>query len=67
MIQVTINGEPKELEANLTITQMLKALGYDNQWLGVAVNTEFVSKTAHDTTIIQEGDQIEILSPIQGG
>jgi len=67
MIQVSINNEPKELEAGSTITQMLQALGYDNQWLGVAINTNFIGKAAHDQTIIKEGDQIDILSPIQGG
>jgi sulfur carrier protein len=67
MIQVSINGKPKQLKANSTIQEMLEALGYDNQWLGVAINTTFISKTEHRETIIQEGDQIDILSPIQGG
>jgi len=67
MIQVSINGEPKQLKSSITIAQMLKTLDYDNQWLGVAINTTFISKTAHEKTIIKEGDQIDILSPIQGG
>jgi len=68
MIQVSINGEPKQLKPDITITQMLQTLGYQNEWLGVAINTTFISKTAaHEQTIIKEGDQIDILSPIQGG
>jgi len=67
MIQVSINGEPKTLKPNTTITKMLQTLGYDTAWLGVAINTAFVSKAKHDTTIIKSGDQIEILSPIAGG
>jgi len=67
MIQVTINGEPKQLQKNTTISEMLTQLDYQNEWLGVAINTTFISKTAHDQTIIKEGDHIDILSPIQGG
>jgi len=67
MIQVSINGEPNTLKPNTTITEMLQSLGYDKEWLGVAVNATFISKAKHDTTIIKEGDQIEILSPIAGG
>ena len=67
MIQVTINGEPKQLQPDTTIQEMLKTLNYQNEWLGVAINTAFISKTAHDKTIIKEGDHIDILSPIQGG
>ena len=67
MIQVTINGEPKQLQPDTTIQEMLKTLNYQNEWIGVAINTTFISKTAHEKTIIKEGDHIDILSPIQGG
>jgi len=67
MIQVTINGEPKQLQKNTTISEMLTQLDYQNEWLGVAINTTFISKTEHNQTIIKEGDNIDILSPIQGG
>ena len=67
MIKLSINGETRELPESITIQEMLKELGYDNQWLGIAINTEFISKDKHQETIIKEGDQIDILSPIQGG
>ena len=67
MIQVSINDEPKMLKPDTTITEMLQTLDYDKKWLGVAINATFISKTKHDTTMIKEGDQIEILSPIAGG
>ena len=67
MIQVSINGKPQQLKPDTTIQEMLKTLDYQNKWLGVAINTTFISKTAHDKTIIKEGDHIDILSPIQGG
>ena len=67
MIQVSINGEPKQLKPDITIQEMLQTLDYQNEWLGVAINTTFISKIEHEKTIIKEGDQIDILSPIQGG
>lgn len=33
----------------------------------VAVNTQFVSKTAYETTWLAEGDQIDIVRPVVGG
>jgi len=67
MIHITINGEQNQTPPQTTLTQLLKTLGYDQQWMGVAINETFIPKTAHESTLIQEGDRIEILSPIAGG
>lgn len=32
-----------------------------------AINLAFVPKTRYDKTLLQEGDQIEIITPITGG
>ena len=67
MIKVSINGEIKELEESLNIRQMIKALDYRTEGFAVAINTTFVSIKSYETTIIKDGDTIDILAPVQGG
>ena len=67
MIKVSINGEIKELEENLNISQMIESLNYKQKGFAVAVNTTFVSIKAYEETIINNGDTVDILAPVQGG
>ncbi|HIQ46571.1 MAG TPA: sulfur carrier protein ThiS [Sulfurovum sp.] len=67
MIKVSVNGEIKTLEENLNVTQMIEALEYKVKGFAVAVNTTFVPIAKYNDTIIQEGDTIDILAPVQGG
>jgi sulfur carrier protein len=62
-----VNGEVKELEQNLNVGQMIEALEYKVKGFAVAVNTTFVPIAKYDETIINEGDAIDILAPVQGG
>jgi len=67
MIKVSVNGEVKELENGLNISQMIEALEYKVKGFAVAVNTTFVPIAHYAETIIKEGDKIDILAPVQGG
>lgn len=67
MIKVSVNGEVKELENDLNISEMIEALEYKVKGFAVAVNTTFVPIAKYDETIIKEGDMIDILAPVQGG
>ena len=67
MIKVSVNGEMKELKQGLNISQMITALDYKQKGFAVAVNTTFVSIKSYEETIINDGDTIDILAPVQGG
>lgn len=67
MIKVSVNGEVKELENDLNVTEMIESLEYKIKGFAVAVNTTFVPIAKYDETIIKEGDTIDILAPVQGG
>ena len=67
MIKVSVNGELKELENDLNVTEMIEALEYKVKGFAVAVNTTFVPIAKYDETIIKEGDTVDILAPVQGG
>ena len=67
MIKVSVNGEIKKIEENLNVSELITALNYKTQGFAVAINTTFVSIKAYDKTIINDGDTIDILAPVQGG
>jgi sulfur carrier protein len=67
MIKVSVNGEIKEFEEDLNIAQMIEVLNYKTKGFAVAVNTTFVPIADYNKTIIQDGDTVDILAPVQGG
>jgi sulfur carrier protein len=67
VIKVSINGEIKELKKGLNIRQMIEELNYKQKGFAIAVNTTFVSIKKYEETIINNGDTIDILAPVQGG
>ena len=63
-----INGKATSYPASLNIQGLLHALGYKpEQKIAVAVNMEFVPSSAHASHQLSDGDDIEIVAPMQGG
>jgi sulfur carrier protein len=67
MIKISVNGDIKEINENLNITELIEALEYKIKGFAVAINMTFVPIVAYEKTMIKEGDKIDILSPVQGG
>jgi len=67
MIKISVNGDIKEINENLNIIQLIKALEYKIKGFAVAINMTFIPIAAYEKTMIKEGDKIDILSPVQGG
>jgi len=67
VIKVSVNGEVKEIAKGLNVTQLIEALNYKQKGFAVAINTTFVSIKSYEETIINDGDTIDILAPVQGG
>lgn len=67
MIKVSVNGEIKELAEGLNVHQLIEALEYKTKGFAVAINTTFVAIKSYEQTIINDGDAIDILAPVQGG
>ena len=64
-MQIKLNGEPTDTKAN-SIAALLIELQMDGR-VATALNEDFVPADARETTLISEGDRIEILAPMQGG
>ena len=63
---LTVNGEAREVGSS-TIPALLDELGYEADFLAVAVNAEVVPRRRWPEAAIREGDAIEIVTPRQGG
>lgn len=65
-MKLIVNGEAHEVAA-ATLAELLAALDYEGNWLATAVNGDLVHTTERTLFQLKDGDQIEILSPMQGG
>ncbi len=64
---ITLNGDPFELNAPMTVTQLLEQLEIDPGRVAVERNLTVLKRAAFDSTMVREGDQIEIVNFVGGG
>jgi sulfur carrier protein len=65
-VKILVNGQWRELGA-ADLAAALAELGYCDVAIATALNGEFVPVTARAETQLTEGDQLEVLAPMQGG
>jgi sulfur carrier protein len=65
--QITVNGEPRAVEATQTLADLIAALGEPPQSLATAVNGEFVPRSARASVQLRDGDAVFTFQPITGG
>jgi thiamine biosynthesis protein ThiS len=66
-MNITLNGEPRELPEPMSITQMLAHLSLVAAKVAVERNLEIVPRSLFAQTMLEEGDRIEIVRFIGGG
>jgi sulfur carrier protein len=64
--RIVVNGEDREAAA-ATLAALLDELGYAGQRVATALNGEFVPERARAETLLTPGDEVEVVSPRQGG
>ena len=64
---ITLNGDRFELAGAVTVSSLLAQLDIDPRRVAVEQNTIVLKRTAFDSTIVNEGDQIEIVNFVGGG
>ena len=65
--QITLNGEPRAIQEDTTLADLVAALGHAPQSLATAVNGEFVARDARAGVRLREGDAVFTFQPITGG
>ena len=64
---ISVNGEKKEIAEGLTITQLLEELNIRPGRVVIELNRDIVSREAYGSTILKEGDALEIVHFVGGG
>ena len=64
---LTLNGEPVELPDGATIRDMLAHYGREDAGVAVAVNLDVVRREEFDSTTLQDGDRVDIVTAVGGG
>ena len=65
--QIVYNGEPLAIPAGSTIADVLSHQRVRTELVAVEVNLEIVPKTLHQQKVLNEGDQIEVVTLVGGG
>jgi sulfur carrier protein len=67
-MQIRMNGEMQEVGTQAgTVAALLAALAVDVRQVAVERNGAIVPKSLHATTVICEGDSIELVTFVGGG
>ena len=66
-MRITLNGDPFEAAGPLTVSQLLAHLGIDSRRVAVEHNQVVLKRATFDSTILADGDQVEIVNFVGGG
>lgn len=67
MIEIVVNGETKQVEAGLSLKELLSKLGFQLDGTAAAVNEQVVPKSTFDSFKLENGMKVDIFSLVAGG
>jgi len=66
-VKVIANGEAVDLDEGATVEDLLAALGLRGRWVLVERNGEPVPRAELASTVLSEGDRLELVRAVAGG
>ena len=66
-MRLEVNGEPTDVEAGATVRLLLTTIGLGETLVAVERNGLIVPRKEHATTILAEGDRLEVVHFVGGG
>ena len=67
IVQVTVNGKPCEMPGGSTVGQLVATVTELAAGVAAAVNGEVVPRRSWPGTLLRDGDQVEVVTAVQGG
>ena len=64
---IRLNGDPFDLAEPVSVSVLLEQLAIDARRVAVERNQLVVKKAAYDSTVVTDGDEIEIVNFVGGG
>ena len=66
-VQITLNGEPFEIEQPLSVVALLDKLEIDARRVAVEHNLTIIKRQRFPEVIVNDGDSVEIVNFVGGG
>ena len=66
-IDVVINGQPRAVNTGTTVAALIGELGLGGRKVAVERNREVVPRAQHATTVLADGDRLEVVTFVGGG
>lgn len=66
-MKLRVNGKEQHIDKAGNLAELIALLGYEGDFFAVALNRACVPRAQYAATAVNENDEIEILSPMQGG
>jgi sulfur carrier protein len=67
MIQIRVNGITKHYDYSLAVSELLEHMSLSGKKIAVERNGEIVPRGVHGSTLLLDGDQLEIVAAVGGG
>ncbi|MGI6007728.1 MAG: sulfur carrier protein ThiS [Ruminococcus sp.] len=62
-----VNGKEVEFRPELSLIQLMEELGYDTKRIAVERNQEIIPKAQYESTMLEDGDHLEVVRFVGGG
>ncbi|MBI5527359.1 MAG: sulfur carrier protein ThiS [Deltaproteobacteria bacterium] len=66
-MRVTVNGQQKEEANGTTVADLAASLKLDARNIAVELNRAIVKKSEYGSTVLHDGDTVEIVTFVGGG
>jgi sulfur carrier protein len=66
-MQVTLNGEPRQMRDGLTVAELVSDLGLRARRIAVEINLDVLTRDDYERRALRDGDVVEIVQFIGGG
>jgi len=66
-MQIILNGESREVANGTSVEALVLTLGGDPRGVAIERNLEIVPKAEHASTLLQDGDRLEVVQFVGGG
>ena len=67
MINIYLNNKLISIDKDHSLDQILVQTNHHHAHFAIALNKIFIPRKNHSHTLLQEGDHIDVITPMQGG
>ncbi|MDN0194747.1 sulfur carrier protein ThiS [Streptomyces sp. S.PNR 29] len=66
-VSVSVNGEPREVAPGTALDALVRTLTEAPSGVAAALNETVVPRAQWSSTVLHDGDRVEVLTAVQGG